>query len=153
MPIMETTTQQISKKIKKYKEKSDVIFLDVNDFLDQSNKVKKNMDTLIKLGESINESAFQQITNIHGCSTEMEKNFKAVAALMLILVEKSKSYHGIFAKHEFYKESLKSSLAHFMNVILEMEEAAEDILSNIDLNQDQEWSDLTNDLTEHLKNS
>lgn len=153
MHIMETTTQQISKKIKKYEEKSDVIFHDVNDFLDQSNKVKKNMDTLIKLGESINESAFQQITNIHGCSTEMEKNFKAVAALMLILVEKSKSHHRIFAKHEFYKESLKSTLAHFINVISEMEEAAEDILSSIDLKHDQEWKDLTSDLAYHLKNS
>jgi hypothetical protein len=147
---METSTINISKKIQKYEEKSVVIFHDINDLLDSSNKVKKNVDTLIKLGESINDAAFKQITHLHSCSSENEKNFKHIAGLMLVLVDKSKDFHQVFANHDFYKTSLKSSLEKFELVISEMQEAAEDILSNLDLKHDKEWSEITADIETNL---
>ena len=147
---METSTINISKKIQKYEEKSDVIFQDINELLDSSNTVKKNIETLIKLGDSINEAAFKQITHLHNCSSENEKNFKVIASLMLVLVDKSRDFHQVFAKHDFYKSSLKSSLEKFEVVISEMQEAAEDILSNLDLKHDAEWVDLTIDIEANL---
>lgn len=89
---METSTINISKKIQKYEEKSVVIFKDINELLDSSNTVKKNIETLIKLGDSINEAAFKQITHVHSCSSENEQNFKVVASLMLVLVDKSRDF-------------------------------------------------------------
>lgn len=147
---METSTINISKKIQKYEEKSVVIFQDINELLDSSNKVKRNIETLIKLGDSINEAAFKQITQVHSCSLENEKNFKHVAGLMLILVDKSREFHHVFSNHDFYKSSLKSSLEKFEVVISEMQEAAEDILSNLDLKQDSEWSEITTDIDANL---
>lgn len=147
---METPTLNINKQIRKYEEKSDVIFHDIDFFLDVSNKVKKNIETLIKLGESINDSAFKQISNIHTCPTEIEKDYKAVAGLMTILVGKSNAYHDLFANHGFYKESLKTTLDKFSIVISEMKEAAEDIFTNIELKHDQEWNELNNDLESNL---
>jgi hypothetical protein len=146
-----TSTAHINKKIREYEEKSDVIFKDINEFLDQSNTVKKNIEALIKLGDSINNSAFKQIGNIYSCTFEMESDYKAVAALMIILVGKSKAYHEVFANHSFYKESLKSTLDRFAIVISEMKEAAEDIFSNLELKQDKEWEALNNDLDQKLR--
>ncbi|MCF8410286.1 MAG: hypothetical protein K9G31_03240 [Crocinitomicaceae bacterium] len=148
---METPTIKINKKIRKYEEKSDAIFHDINEFLDVSNKVKKNIETLIKLGEAINEIAFTQVGFIHSCSSNVEKDFKAVAGLMTILVGKSKAYHNLFADHGFYKESLKSTLEKFSVVISEMEEAAQDIFSTIDLKHDQEWNQINEDLDRSLE--
>lgn len=148
---MVTSTAHINKKIREYEEKSDVIFKDINEFLDQSNAVKKNIEALIKLGDSINNSAFKQIGNIYSCTVETEGDYKAVAALMTILVGKSKAYHEVFANHSFYKESLKSTLDRFAIVISEMKEAAEDIFSNLELKQDKEWEDLNNDLDQKLR--
>lgn len=147
---METSTINISKKIQKYEEKSVVIFQDINELLDSSNKVKRNIETLIKLGDSINDAAFKQITHVHSCSLENEKNFKHVAGLMLVLVAKSREFHHVFANHDFYKSSLKSSLEKFEVVISEMQEAAEDILSNLDLKHDTEWADITVDIDANL---
>lgn len=143
---METPTFKISKKIRKYEEKSDVIFQDINDFLDVSNKVKRNIETLIRLGESINDSAFKQIGNIYSCPEEVEKEYQAAAVLMTILVEKSSAYHNLFSNHNFYKESLKSTLNKFSKVISEMKEVAEDIFTNLELKQDKEWEKLNEDL-------
>jgi hypothetical protein len=147
---METPTININKQIRKYEEKSDVIFHDINDFLDFSNKVKKNIDALIKLGESINNSAFKQIESIYSCTVKGEKEYKAVAILMAILVGKSKAYHDLFANHGLYKESLKSTLEKFSIVISEMKEASEDIFTNIELKHDREWKEINNDLESNL---
>ena len=147
---METPTFKISKKIRKYEEKSDVIFQDINDFLDVSNKVKRNIETLIRLGESINDSAFKQIGNIYSCSEEVEKEYQAAAVLMTILVEKSSVYHNLFSNHNFYKESLKSTLNKFSKVISEMKEVAEDIFTNLELKQDKEWEKLNEDLDSRI---
>ncbi len=143
---METATINISKKIQKYEEKSVVIFQDINELLDSSNKVKRSIETLIKLGNSINEAAFKQITDLHSCTFENEKNFKVIAGLMLVLVAKSREFHHVFANHDFFKSSLKSSLEKFELVISEMQEAAEDILSNLELKNDTEWADITTDI-------
>jgi hypothetical protein len=147
---MATSTININRKIRKYEEKSDVIFQDINDFLDVSNKVKKNIEVLIKLGSSINNGAFSQIVNIYHCSEEQERDFKAIAVLMTLLVGKSQAYHDLFANHVFYKKSLKTTLEKFSIVVAEMKEVADDILTNLQLKYDKEWIDLGNDIEANI---
>ena len=65
--------------------------------------------------------------------------YKNIAALMLVLFEKSKEFHAVFATQEFFKVSLKSKLENYTTVISEMQEVAEDLLSSIALKHDDEW--------------
>jgi len=136
---METAVSKISKNIQKYEEQSGIISHDINELLDSSNKVKKHFEVLIKLGHEINNSAFAQISELSSCSPDQESVYKNIAALMLVLVEKSKEFHVVFATQEFFKVSLKSTLENFAAVISEMQEAAEDMLSSLALKHDDEW--------------